>query len=73
MIKNYLELQNIIIIKNDEINKLIANLGCNSLYNMQPGEKIIAIGFTNFDQEINNFILPCKENDLFVKIEEKSI
>ena len=40
---------------------------------MQPGEKIIAIGFTNFDQEINNFILPCKENDLFVKIEEKSI
>ena len=69
--KKYLELQNIILLKNDEINKLKSKINDNSLENIGPGEKIIAIGFISVDQKIKNFILPCNENDLFVKIEEK--
>ena len=69
--KKYLELQNIIVLKNDEINKLKSKINDNSLENIQPGEKIIAIGFISVDQKIKNFILPCNENDLFVKIEGK--
>ena len=69
--KKYLELQNIILLKNDEINKLKSKINDNTLENIGPGEKIIAIGFISVDQKIKNFILPCNENDLFVKIEEK--
>ena len=65
------ELQKIINIKNDEINKLRSKLNENSLENCKPGEKILAVGFTSFDQKINNFILPCKDSELFVRIEEK--
>ena len=65
------ELQNIINMKNDEINKLKAKLNDNSLENIQTGEKILAIGFTSCDQKINNFILPCKDSELFGRIEEK--
>ena len=65
------ELQNIINIQNDEINKLKSKLNENSLENCKPGEKILAIGFTSCDQIINNFILPCKDSELFVRIEEK--
>ena len=65
------ELQNIINMKNDEINKLKSKLNDNSLENFQPGDKILAIGFTSCDQKINNFFLPCKDSELFVRIEEK--
>ena len=65
------ELQNIINMNNDEINKLKSKLNDSSLENIQPGEKILAIGFTSCDQKINNFILPCKDSELFVRIEEK--
>ena len=64
------KLQNIINMKNDEINKLKSKLNDNS-FNIQPDEKILAIGFTSCDQKINNFILPCKDSDLFARIEEK--
>ena len=57
--------------KNDEINKLKSKLNDNSLENFQPGDKILAIGFTSCDQKINNFFLPCKDSELFVRIEEK--
>ena len=57
--------------KNDEINKLKAKLYDSSLENIQPGQKILAIGFTSCDQKINNVILPCKDSELFVRIEEK--
>jgi len=64
-------LQKIINMKNDEINKLKSKLNENSLENCKPGEKILAICFTSFDQKINNFALPCKDSELFVRIEEK--
>ena len=57
--------------KNDEINKLKSKLKENSLENCQPGEKILAIGFTSCDQKINNYIIACKDSELFVRIEEK--
>ena len=71
-LKNYNnELQKIINMKNDEINKLKSKLNENSIDNILPGEKILAIGFTSCDQKINNFILACKDSELFVRIEEK--
>ena len=66
-----LELQNIIKEKIDEINVLKSKLNNDSLNNIQPGEQIIAIGFTSTDQNIQNFFRPCKDSDLFVKLEEK--
>jgi len=71
-LKNYdNDLQKIINMKNDEINKLKSRLNENSIDNIQPGEKILAICFTNCDQKINNFALPCKDSELFVRVEEK--
>jgi len=71
-LKNYnSELQKIINMKNDEINKLKSKLNENTIENIQPGEKILAICFTSCDQKINNFALPCKDSELFVRIEEK--
>ena len=66
-----LELQNIIKEKTDEINVLKSKLSDSNIDNIQPGEKIIAIGFTSFDQTIQNFFRPCKDSDLFVRLEEK--
>ena len=65
------ELQNIIKEKIDEINVLKSKLSDSNIENIQPGEKIIAIGITSSDQSIQNFIRPCKDSDLFVKLEEK--
>ena len=65
------EFQKIINMKDEEINKLKSKLNENSLENCKPGEKILAIGFTSCDKKINNFFLPCKDSELFVRIEEK--
>ena len=65
------ELKKIINMKNNEINKLKSKLSENTIENIQLGEKILAIGFTICDQIINNFILPFKDSELFVRIEEK--
>ena len=65
------ELQNILKEKIDEINVLKSKLSDSNIENIQPGEKIIAIGITSSDQSIQNFIRPCKDSDLFVKLEEK--
>ena len=71
-LKNYNnKFQKIINMKDEEINKLKSKLNENSLENCKPGEKILAIGFTSCDQKINNFFLPCKDSELFVRIEEK--
>jgi len=66
-----LELENIINAKTDEINVLKSKLNSRDINNIQPGEHILAIGFTSSDQTIQNFFRPCKDSDLFVKIEEK--
>jgi len=65
------ELKKIINMKNNEINKLKSKLSENTIENIQLGEKILAIGFTICDQIINKFILPFKDSELFVRIEEK--
>ena len=61
--------------KNDEIQKYInelhKNQPGNSITSINPGESIIAIKFIcNEIQDINNYCLPCKNVDLFVRIEE---
>jgi len=66
-----LELEKIIATKTDEINVLKSKLNISNINNIQPGEQIIAIGFTSSDQTIQNFFRPCKDSDLFVKLEEK--
>ena len=66
-----LELEKIIATKTDEINVLKSKLNISNINNIQPGEQIIAIGFTSADQTIQNFFRPCKDSDLFVKLEEK--
>ena len=66
-----MELQNIIKAKTDEINVLKSKLSGSNITNIQPGEQIIAIGFASSDQTIRNFVRPCKDSDLFVKLEEK--
>ena len=65
------ELQETINMNNDEINKLKKDIAKYSLDICQPDEKILAIGFSSCDQKIHNFILPCKDSALFVRIEEK--
>ena len=50
-------------------NQIINNNYINSL---KPGEKILSINFVSMGfQDIMNYSLPCKNTDLFVKLEEK--
>jgi len=41
-----------------------------SISSIKPGEKIISIIFRSIDQKVN-FSFPCKNTDIFVRIEEK--
>ena len=65
-----MELKNLLSQKNKEIEQLKSKLNANSLDIINPGEKILAINFTSVDNRINYF-LPCKNVDIFVRIEEK--
>ena len=39
---------------------------------INPGEKIMTINFVSMgNQEISNYSIPCKNTDLFVRLEEK--
>ena len=50
-------------------NQIINN---NYIISSKPGEKILAVNFvSNGFQGIMNYCLPCKNTDLFVKLEEK--
>ena len=43
-----------------------------SITSIRPGEKIMAINFVSMgNQDIVNYCLPCKNTDLFVRLEEK--
>jgi len=66
-----LELENKLKEKNNEISALKTKLNNGNMENIQPGEQIIAVGIASADQNIHNFIRPCKDSDLFVKLEEK--
>ena len=62
------EIQNLINFNNNELNKLLNTKS--SLEHCKTGEKIIAIQFSSIDQKVY-FITPCKNTDIFVKLEEK--
>ena len=38
---------------------------------LKPGEKLLSINFLSNDQRISNYSIPCKNTDVFVKLEEK--
>ena len=38
---------------------------------LKPGEKLLSINFLSNDQKISNYSIPCKNTDVFVKLEEK--
>ena len=52
---------------NEELNK---SKSSSNLENCKPGEKIMAINFISTDQKVN-YCLPCKNTDIFVRLEEK--
>ena len=57
--------------KNDEIQIYQSKLR-NSIISIKPGENILAINFVCKDiQDIDHYCLPCKNADLFVRLEEK--
>ena len=60
------EIQNYILqIKNINENK-------NEITTIKPGEKILAVLFmTQGSQDISNYTMPCKNTDLFVRLEER--
>ena len=58
--------------KNIEIQKLGAEINNKNLSSINPGEKIISINFRTLNsQDITNYSLPCKNTDLFVRLEER--
>lgn len=62
--------------KKDEIqkytNEFLNNQLGNSITSINPGESILAIKFISKNiQNIDNYCLPCKNVDLFVRLEEK--
>ena len=69
-LKKIKELEELIKLKDSEINNLKNNNDRNEITNIKSGEKIIAIFFTSTHQDIHRPI-PCKNTDVFVKIEEK--
>ena len=69
-LKKIKELEELIKLKNLEINNLKNNNDKNEITTIKSGEKIIAIFFTSTHQDIHRPI-PCKNTDVFVKIEEK--
>lgn len=67
------ELQNIINMKDQQINQLNSrnNNINNANINLMPGESFIGIGFTSVNQKIQNFVGAYKDTEIFVRIEEK--
>ena len=61
-----IEIQNL----NNKVNSLLSSNSVNNLNYINPGEKILAINFISTDQKVN-YALPCKNTDIFVKLEEK--
>ena len=63
-------LENEIYKKNLELQKYINNDG--GITSIKPGEKVISVNFVSQgNQDIFNYSLPCKNTDLFVRLEEK--
>ena len=65
---NIIELQKLLELKNKEIEEL--KFKNDPLY-FKPGEKIYSINFTSIDQKIGHYCIPCKNTDIFAKLEIK--
>ena len=64
------EIQNLLLKNNNQYNPY--NLNENAISSIKPGEKIIAVNFRSMgNHEIVSYCLPCKNTDLFVRLEEK--
>ena len=63
-----LEIQNLINYYNNELKKL--SQSTSRLEFCKTGEKIMAIHFISTDGKVN-LALPCKNTDIFVRLEEK--
>ena len=72
-----MNLEKEINIKNNEIQNYIfkiknINANKNEITSIKPGEKIMVVLFmTQGNQDIINYGMPCKNTDLFVRLEEK--
>ena len=66
---NIIELQKLLELKNKEIEEL--KFKNDPLYSIKPGEKIYSINFTSIDQKIVHYSIPCKNTDIFAKLEIK--
>ena len=68
-------LENNILQKNIEIQKLISEYNLNNqnaITTIKPGEKIIAVNFVSMGtNDIGHFNLVCKNVELFVRLEER--
>ena len=63
-------LQNQINNYNNNLNNNLIN--SSYITSLKPGEKILSINFVSMGfQDIGHYSLPCKNTDLFVKLEEK--
>ena len=63
-------------LKNEKIKQLLSqnnnNQGKYEITSIKPGEKIMCINFVSMgNQDIGNYSLPCKNTDLFVRLEER--
>ena len=65
------ELENLIEIKNNEINNLKSKLiSDDSISNIKPGEKIIAVTFLSTSHDLQ-IPMACKNTDIIARLEEK--
>ena len=66
------ELENLITLKNNELNNLRTRLNNNNnpILNINPGEQIIAINFESINQDIRK-PMACKNTDIISRLEEK--
>ena len=57
---------------NNQFNNQFNNHLNNTITSIRPGEKIMTINFVSMGiQDITNYSIPCKNTDLFVRLEEK--
>ena len=63
-----IEIQNLTNYYNNELKRL--SKSTSSLEFCKPGEKIMAVNFISTDSKVN-LALPCKNTDIFVRLEEK--
>ena len=66
------QLQRLIDIKNQEINRLNSRINNNSSgMIVMPGDKVIGIGFMSINQKIQNYIRAYKDTEILARIEEE--